>query len=282
MSKIPELFGRSTRRRDDDWQPIVESQSCPFIGRRCYKVRKSDPAVSIGTCTVAHGRNRRPMIICPSRLLERRRIFVDSLHLLTTHAPGNELHIVPEVSIPGGNVDYFVVSARNGKVRDFVGMELQTLDTTGTVWPERQDLLRELGADADETREAARPYGINWKHTAKITLVQMHHKIHTFENLNKKLVLVLQDDLLAYMRREFQFSHMTEPAALGDAMHIHAYGVGQRGDDTFGISLTSRISTDAEGVGVCLGLRTDPNMDMARIVVQLERKLSDRTLFAPV
>ena len=39
----------------------------------------------------------------------------------------------------------FSLSALNNKVRDFVGIELQTLDTTGTVWPERQRLLEELG-----------------------------------------------------------------------------------------------------------------------------------------
>ena len=30
-------------------------------------------------------------------------------------------------------------------VKDFVGIELQTLDSTGTVWPERQRLLKEHG-----------------------------------------------------------------------------------------------------------------------------------------
>ena len=49
------------------------------------------------------------------------------------HEPGNELHTVPEVSVPGGSVDYFLASVRDGKVKDFVGIELQTLDTTGTV-----------------------------------------------------------------------------------------------------------------------------------------------------
>lgn len=87
---------------------------------------------------MAHGRGESPVVICPHRLLERRKIFVDSFHLLSLHEPGNELHIVPEIALPGGSVDYFVVSVRKGKVRDFVGIELQTVDTTGTVWPERQ------------------------------------------------------------------------------------------------------------------------------------------------
>jgi hypothetical protein len=105
----------------------------PLLGKRCYKVRKSDPDTSIGSCSVLYGRPPEPIIICPTRLIERRQIFTDCFHLLTTHEPGNELHIVPEVSIPGGSVDYFLVSAKGGKVKDFVGIELQTLDTTGTV-----------------------------------------------------------------------------------------------------------------------------------------------------
>ena len=123
--------------------------------------------------------------------LERRQIFTDCFHLLTTHDPGNELHIIPEVSVPGGSVDYFLVSSKDGKVKDFVGIELQTLDTTGTVWPERQRLLRKLGVPRkDVVEESDKPYGMNWKMTAKTILVQMHHKIQTFEHVHKKLVLV--------------------------------------------------------------------------------------------
>ena len=78
------------------------------------------------------------MMICPFRLLERNQSFVDCLHLLSAHEPGNVLHVVPEVSVPGGSVDYLLASVRNRRVVDFVGVELQTMDTTGTVWPARQ------------------------------------------------------------------------------------------------------------------------------------------------
>jgi hypothetical protein len=109
-------------------------------------VRKSQASVSIGTCTVQYGADEKDVIICPHRLLERKQIFADCLHLLTSHQPGNELHLVPEVAIPGGSVDYFLVSTdAKRKVKDFVGIELQTMDTTGTVWPERELALQELG-----------------------------------------------------------------------------------------------------------------------------------------
>jgi hypothetical protein len=208
MSKVVELFGRSSRKLNQNWETIVQEQQCPFLGRRCYKVRKSSPEISIGTCTVLYGQPSEPIVICPTRLIDRRQIFIDCLHLLTAHEPGNELHIVSEISIPGGSVDYFLVSAKEGRIRDFVGIELQTLDTTGTVWPERQRLLKELGVlQNDEGAESVKTFGMNWKMTAKTILVQMHHKIKTFEHVNKRLVLVTQDKLLGYMTKEFNFGH---------------------------------------------------------------------------
>jgi len=127
---------------------------------------------------VQYGKEKRDVIICPHRLLERKQIFIDCLHLLTSHTPGNELHLIPEVSIPGGSVDYFLVSTdSNRKVKDFVGIELQTMDTTGTIWPERELTLKEMGLKDVEVIDN-KSYGMNWKMTAKTILVQLHHKIN--------------------------------------------------------------------------------------------------------
>jgi hypothetical protein len=283
MSKVVELFTHSAGEPGQDWTSIVKQQQCPFIGKRCYKVRKSDPNTSIGTCTVLYGSKPEPIIICPTRLIERRQIFIDCLHLLTTHEPGNELHIVSEVSIPGGSVDYFLVSVRDGRVRDFVGIELQTLDTTGTVWPERQRLLKELGVPRGDNAETSdKPYGMNWKMTAKTILVQMHHKIQTFEHVNKRLVLVTQDKLLAYMTKEFNFGHLTNPPTVGDSMHFHAYRMAEQPDHSYRLTLESRLSTDAEGIAQCLGLQAEARVELDEIIKALQAKISPATVFTPV
>lgn len=220
---------------------------------------------------------RRPIIICPFRLLERRQIFTDCLHLLTVHEPGNELHIVPEVSIPGGSVDYFLVSATDGKVKDFVGVELQTLDTTGIVWPARQEFLKTVNV-VKEDIPAWKTYGMNWKMTAKTILIQLHHKVQTFEAINKHLVLVVQDHFFGYLRKEFQFSHLTE-ARRGDPMHLHAYGISVQKDLAYRLKLASRLSTDSDGIATCLGLKAEAKVELARIVEQIESKISKETLF---
>lgn len=276
MSDVLELFGQPTLA-DLDWRSIASQQACPFLDRKCIKIRKSQPEISIGTCSVTHGRDKRPMLICPFRLLERKQIFLDCIHLLSLHEPGNQLHVVPEVAVPGGSVDYFLASVRDGKVKDVVGVELQTMDTTGTVWPARQRFLERVGAlTVRESHQPYRTYGMNWKMTAKTTLIQLHHKIQTFEAINRRLVLVTQDHLLRYLRDSFDFDHVGN-AKVGDSMHFHAYRFGER-EGKYSLELASRLSTSAEGVAACLGLKAEPRVEFTKIVMEVERKLSRETL----
>jgi hypothetical protein len=276
MSKITEFFTYSTLSEDKDWAAILTEQKCTYIGRKCMKNRKSQADVAIGTCTVKYGKGNLDVIICPHRLLENRKIFLDCIHLLTLHEPGNELHIVSEVSIPGGSIDYFLISARDGKVKDFVGIELQTMDTTGTVWPERQRFLNQVNISTENIENKS--FGINWKMTAKTILVQLHHKIQTFENLNKHLVLVVQDCLLNYMQKEFAFNHISSNAKIGDAMHFHAYNLKNSSDNSHSLSLKERFSTNADGISKCLGLQAEANIELSIILKMLENKISNFTL----
>jgi len=278
-NKVAELFGHAAKVDSAlNWAEVVSGQQCPYLGRKCWKTRKSRPEISIGTCTVRYGREDESVIICPTRLLERRQVFTDCLHLLTLHEPGNELHVVGEISIPGGNVDYFLLSAKARKVMDFVGIEFQTLDTTGTVWPERQRFLALAGVKVPKKDvENPKTFGMNWKMTAKTILVQLHHKIETFEHIHKHLVLVVQDRLLEYMRREFSFKHLESTARLGDPMHIHGYGLAPDDIDLC-LVLRERVSTDAAGIATCLGLQASANVELEMIIKVLESKISDKTL----
>lgn len=271
VSKVRELFGQYCSE-DADIESVLENQLCPYNNKKCFKTRKSDSETSIGTCTVNY--QNKDIIICPNRLTEKSQIFVDCLHLLTLHEPGNELYIIPEVTIPGGHVDFFLVSAKNKKVKDFVGIELQTMDTTGTVWPERQRLLDEHGiyVPKDDINNK-KPFGMNWKMTAKTILVQMHHKAQTFENLNKHLVLIIQKPLYEYMRKEFSFSHI-QGVRVGDAVHFHSYDVVEE-DNGLHLALDTRVSTDTNGVAECLGLNAEANVELKDIIALLESKLLD-------
>jgi hypothetical protein len=281
MREVVELFGINTARTDVDWSAVVKEQACPFLGGACYKVRKSDPTIAIGTCTVSYGQpDRKPIMICPSRLTQDSRIFIDCVSLLETQRPGDALHLIPEVAIPGGMVDYFLVLSRVGEVVDFVGIELQTLDTTGTLWPARQRLLDQFGVARVDGEPARKTYGMNWKHTAKTILVQMHHKAETFEHLGRKLVLVVEDRLLNYMATEFRFDHLHEGGRESDSVQIHAY---RTGDDpaNLELSLARRLSTDAEGISVSLGLQAEARVELELLTRGLRSRTSDLNRFLP-
>jgi hypothetical protein len=279
MSKIIELYGVSTES-EAEWPAIIAAQQCPFLERKCLKNRKSEPELTIGSCTVAAGKHRAKVMICPFRLLERRQIFTDCIHLLTLHEPGNELHVVPELNVPGGSIDYCLVSLRGGKPIDFAGIELQTLDTTGTVWPERQRFAHHHGVRVKNSdRTSTKRFGLNWKMTAKTILLQLHHKIQTFEHISKHLVLVAQDYLFAYMKKEFSFDHL-EAARLGDPMHFHSYSLKENENGGLRLQLGERLSTGSAGIAKCLGLQGEANVELEDILKQLEAKISVHTLMS--
>lgn len=274
MSKVTELFGVYTLRETPaEYKAVVKNQLCPFTSNICTKMRKSTPEIKIGTCSVKY--QNEDVIICPFRLLEHNQIFIDCLHLLTLHEPGNELYLIPEVQIPGGHVDYFLVSAKDKKVKDFVGIELQTLDTTGTVWPDRQKLLHEKGlAVPQEDLNDSRSFGMNWKMTLKTILIQMHHKSETFENLNKHFVLIIQEPLLRKMKSDFDFSDI-KGVRLGDPVHIHSYDFKEKDAQKMHLELKTRLSTDSAGVAKCLGLNAKRKVELGDLIRILEPKLTE-------
>lgn len=275
-TRVAELYGLPTFQ-PANWNAVSTAQQCPFLSRKCLKNRKSEPELTIGTCTMVYGGLSQPVMICPFRLLERSQIFTDCVHLLKLHEPGNELRIITELAVPGGSIDYCLASVCDGKPRDFVGIELQTLDTTGTVWPERQRFLRPHKVRVKRADTASvKPFGMNWKMTAKTILVQLNHKIATFDHLSKHLVLVLQHCLLEYMRREFAFDHI-KGVRDGDPMQFHAYEL-RKETTQYTLKLKERISTDTAGIAMCLGLQADTKVELQTILDQIEAKLPKSAL----
>lgn len=79
MSKISEFFGLNCKDESLDFEAAMNTQICPYTQRVCTKMRKSDPDIKIGTCSVQY--QHQDVIICPYRLLEHNQIFIDCLHL---------------------------------------------------------------------------------------------------------------------------------------------------------------------------------------------------------
>ncbi|MDR1039427.1 MAG: hypothetical protein LBR80_04535 [Deltaproteobacteria bacterium] len=277
-NKVKEIFGVHCLRDDVDWGRLVSGKYCPYTEKKCIKVRKSDANIVIGICTVAYS-DYNGIVICPHRMLEDNQIFSNCVNLLKLHKPGNDLHILPEVNIPGGSVDFFLVSVSEDKIVDFVGIELQTLDTTGSLWSERTAFLSSKGLHFRDIDLSEKSFGINWKMSAKTILMQILHKAQTFEYLNKHLVLVIQDCFWNYMNHTFNFSKM-KTSDNNDSFHIHYYNLQKKSDTSFRLSLDNMVSTDTNGFATCLQLKADANIKFKMIVDPLEKRISKKTLLA--
>ena len=118
------------------------------------------------------------------------------------------------------------------------------------------------------TDTSDKSFGMNWKMTEKTNLVQLHHKIETFEIPSKHLVLVVQDCLLNYMQKEFSFSHVSKTAKIGDSMHFQSYKLEQK-DSEYHLNLFERKSTDREGISKCMGLQAEANVELNIILKTL-------------
>jgi len=95
--------------------------------------------------------------------------------------------------------------------------------------------------EGDTSATSLKTFGMNWKMTAKTTLIQLHHKVQTFQEIDKHLVLVIQDHFMSYIKKEFRFDHLNQ-ARLGDSAHIHVYSMQQADENSpFKLELDVRL-----------------------------------------
>ena len=255
-----EFYGQSLGQTVH-WQTILNKEYCPFLQKKCVKVRKSDPEQSIGACILGYGSGA--LIVCPHRLLQHDRVFLDMIPLIQRQ---QEYYIIPEVAMPGGTIDYFLVAMDGVTIADYIGLETQSLDTTasGAIWEARNDLLR-------GRYNQYYKYGINWKMSAKTILVQMHHKANVFEGLGRKLVLVIQREFFEYVTKVFRTRHLHE-ASENDSIHFHIYDCVVL-NNQFNISLVQRRSTDVRGIEEMLNLREATTISESEVIEKIRAKL---------
>ena len=197
--RIPyEIFGFSTgevlnAKEIED----IDRQHCPFLNSECTKFRKSDPKVKIGSCALGH--KEQPVIICP----ERFKVPVVFKTIEDRYFGGREATWVPEVSLGDrGNIDY-VAALPNGKrdLDDFLCVEIQANGTTGTPWPRIEHFrTRHTMKGAPKAT-----YGFNWANEYTKTLTQqLLKKGRLIEGWKKKIVVVIQDSGIDYIRKQGQ------------------------------------------------------------------------------
>jgi hypothetical protein len=193
-SNIIEFFGYSPKDHSSAAKRARAKKECPFAGGQCTKTL-SDGEIS-GACTLKP-KTGGPVICCPIRLYAKNyRILQD----VADAAFGPGLQLVPASAIVTGTAEciavfgkgwgkelrlpsrgrtgsYFVdwVLAhigKDGKLIDFVAVEVQSIDTTGNYRAERDSYLKEV------VFPGASSAGFNWENVNKRILPQIIYKGH--------------------------------------------------------------------------------------------------------
>ncbi len=99
-----------------------------------------------------------------------------------------------------GNVDLVVadVNEDEGVVREFVSVELQAVDLTGSVASAYTGLL-------EGTELVDVTYGVNWANVRKRYVEQLITKCFYHHQWGTRVVSVMQSPLYSYIRRHIQF-----------------------------------------------------------------------------
>lgn len=196
-SQIIEFFGYSPSDKSPKAVAARKNLECPFLGSTCEK-KLSDGTIS-GACTLQSLRGG-PVICCPIRLYAcKHKILEDvaeaafgpNCDLYPGHKAQKQSHVAGrhriavfgkkwggELRLPtrGKSGAYFVdwILARldqHDELKDFVAVEVQSIDTTGNYRAER--LAHLAGKPASPSTA-----GFNWENVNKRILPQIIYKGH--------------------------------------------------------------------------------------------------------
>lgn len=200
--------------------PKATDFRCPFIDSKCPKRSTAYPGEPYPVCSVWRG-NREPLnpaedliCVCPKRFYA-----VDFLKDVTERCwPGAQPknpQIAHEVMMTGfGNVDFVIADMLpDGKIGQFLSVELQAIDITGSV-SKAYAALRQ-GVEPDGKRPT---FGLNWDNVYKRYITQLVRKGYFHHHWKTKIVAVIQEQI--YRNIIERASFMRTPDIKGEDVNI--------------------------------------------------------------
>jgi hypothetical protein len=199
---IGEVLGLPARKGMD---PADAGFRCPFLKRTCIKRSTALPGQQYPVCSIRTLREGL-VCVCPKRFYA-----VDFLHEVIKHCwPGKKPpanpKFAPEVKMKGfGNVDFVIADiSLDGNIQQFLSVELQAIDITGSVMTAYSGLLKSEDLDRKPT------YGLNWDNVYKRFVTQLIRKGYFHHHWGTKIVAVVQDVVYQYICKRFEFMRSSD------------------------------------------------------------------------
>jgi hypothetical protein len=145
------------------------------------------------------------IFVCPKRFYA-----VDFLTDVIEHCwPGDKPknpQVAPEVKMEGfGNVDFVIADVKeDGEVDQFLSVELQAIDITGSVFP----AYTAIRANSDLEKRPT--YGLNWDNVYKRYITQLIRKGYFHHHWKSKIVAVIPEQVYEYITKRADFMRSSD------------------------------------------------------------------------
>lgn len=177
--------------------PVNAGYLCPFVNTKCTK-RSHQVSGPFPVCSIYRWQGRGSkksqaglVCVCPNRLFQAEIIQDVLRHCWPGAQPANP-QIAYEVKMADfGKVDCVIADIDDShKINQFVSVELQTVDITGSYFPAYAALVN------SQLLSKPPQYNFNWRNVYKRYIMQLIFKGFFHHHWNTRIVAVMQDVLV--------------------------------------------------------------------------------------
>jgi hypothetical protein len=250
--------------------PVNADYLCPFLNSTCVKTsqRISGP---FPVCTIRHGAARsktpgRLMCVCPKRFYGAD-LLPDLLKYCWPGTPPQNPKLAYEVSMEDiGTVDMAVADCDplTGAVREFISVELQAVDISGSYEPAYQGVLNHQPLVNVK-------FGINWKNVQKRFISQLINKGIYHHHWGTRIVAVIQTPLYEYFQRDMQFEELPADRSGNTILFmLYDYVPDEQRPGAYRLAFDRVVGTTHNGLMTASLYRLAPSKDAFRLRIEAQ------------
>lgn len=183
--------------------PVNAGYICPYIYNKCIK-RSQRISGAYPICSIYRWQKNKtePICVCPKRFFEVDIVNDVVKYCWTGESPKNIVY-THEVKMSGfGTVDFVVADVDEGIVKNFVSVELQAIDITGSCEPAYTAVLN------SQTLEKKPQYNFNYLNVRKRFIAQLITKGFFHHHWGTRIVALLQDTIYDKIKQDVGFHEL--------------------------------------------------------------------------
>lgn len=208
-SIIAEILGKPASQASG---PAASDFLCPYTQSRCTKTSQRDRTTPFPVCSVYKSGKRSTaniIAVCPKRFLGTKFID-DAIEHCWRGRKVEHLAVVREIKMAHiGTVDVVIadVNSERTQVAEFLSVELQAIDITGSYHPAYSAIVNRTPLPEKPT------YGFNWANVKKRYVSQLISKCFFHHQWGARIAAVLQDHIFDYFKAQLEFDEVELPRA---------------------------------------------------------------------